>query len=74
MSKRETWLVSVMVGYGKAAQYLMSEKMTYDEACDLADEMVAKCENGEWITVGHTYVSPRTVTTVRVVKEREDDR
>lgn len=49
-----------MVGYGKAAQYLMSDKMTFDEACDLADEMVAKCENGEWITVGHTYVNPRT--------------
>lgn len=63
-----------MVGYGKTAQFLMSEKMSFKEACELAEELVADCENGEWITVGHTYANPHRVSTIRVVKERENDR
>ena len=63
-----------MVGYGKTAQYLMSDTMTFNEACDLAEEMVATCEGGEWILVGHTFANPNKVTTIRVVKERENDK
>jgi hypothetical protein len=74
MSKKEAWLVSVMVGYGKTAQYLMSDTMTFNEACDLAESLVSDCENGEWILVGHTFANPNRVTTIRVVKERETER
>lgn len=74
MSKKEAWLVSVMVGYGKTAQYLMSDTMAFKEACKLAEELVDRCENGEWILVGHTYANPHKVSTIRVVKERENTR
>lgn len=73
MSKKEIWLVSVMVGFGKSAQYLMTDSMTYEKAQELAEEIVCDCEDGRWPKVGSTYANPGSITTVRVVKEREHD-
>lgn len=70
MSKRKVWLVSVMVGYGKSAQFYMTEEMTYDEAMDTAEDIVDSCEEGKWIRIGSTYMNPRCITTVRVVKTK----
>lgn len=71
MSKREAWLVSVMVGFGRSAQFLMTEPMTYERANDTAERMVEDCEDGEWLKVGLTYANPSAITTIRVVKERD---
>ena len=73
MSKKEAWLVSVMVGFGKSAQYLMTESMTYEKAQALAEDIVCDCEDGRWPRVGSTFANPHSITTVRVVKEREHD-
>lgn len=70
MSKRKVWLVSVMVGYGRSAQFYMTEEMTYDEAMDTAEDIVEDCEEGNWVKIGTTYMNPGSITTVRVVKTK----
>lgn len=68
---KEKWLVSVMIGFGRSAQYLMTDRMGFEEAQEMLEDIVRDLERGRWVEVGNTYVNPAQVTTVRVVKERD---
>lgn len=70
MSERG-WLVSVMIGYGRSAQYIMTEHMSREDAVRLAEGYVKDAEDGLWLFVDGTYVNPASITTVRVMKARE---
>ena len=65
------WLVSVMIGYGRSAQYLMTEHMSREDAASLAENYVKDAEDGLWPLVDGTYVNPASITTVRVMRARE---
>jgi hypothetical protein len=60
-----------MIGHGKNAQYVMSGSMSMKEAEELAEEIVMQFLQGEWVRIGHTYVNPDAVSTLRVVREKE---
>ena len=70
-NKGEGWLVSVMVGHGKGAQYFMTEGMPYDKAQSTANRFVENCEDGIWIRVDRTFINPKNVNTIRVLHEKE---
>lgn len=72
MSEKECWLVSVMIGYGRSAQYLMTRHMSRREAEQLAERYMTDAEDGLWLTVDGTRVNPRFITTIRVMKAREE--
>ena len=66
----ERWLVSIMLGMGESAQFLMTDAMSKDEAERLAAELVKDCENGYWLHINETYANCAHVTTVRPVRAR----
>lgn len=70
-NKGEGWLVSVMMGHGKNAQYFMTEGMTFDKAQSTANRFVENCEDGIWIRVDRTFINPKNVSSIRVLHERE---
>lgn len=70
-NKGEGWLVSVMMGHGRNAQFFMTERMTYDKALSTANRFVENCEDGIWIRVDRTFVNPKNVNSIRVLHEKE---
>lgn len=72
MSEKGSWLVSVMIGYGRSAQYLMTRHMSRREAEQLAESYVRDAEDGLWLSVDGTRINPRFITTIRVMKAREE--
>lgn len=68
---KDSWLVSAMIGFGKGAQFVMSEGMSFKEAQERAEEVVGLLAQGEWVRIGKVHVNPAMVSTVRVVRERE---
>ena len=67
---KDKWLVSVMIGFGRSAQFVMTDGMSYCEAYEFAEEIIQRAEDGHWIEIGHTFINPANITTIRVVKER----
>lgn len=70
MSK-DKWMVSAMIGTGRGAQYVMSDTMTYGEAKECLEDLADRFAEGDWTRIGTTYVNPRYVSTLRIVRERE---
>jgi hypothetical protein len=59
-----------MIGTGRGAQYVMSDPMTYVEAKKHLEDLVDCFAEGDWTRIGTTYVNPRHVSTLRIVRER----
>lgn len=71
LNKGEGWVVSVMMGHGRNAQYFMTERMAFDKAQSTANRFVENCEDGIWIRVDRTFINPKHVNTIRVLHEKE---
>ena len=60
-----------MIGYGRSAQFLMTSPMSNEHAREMAEKYARQAEHGAWIRINGTYVNPRNITTIKIMKERD---